>query len=621
MKLKIPDLKRPASLLSMTLAAMLVISGPLASTLQAAKTVGGWSEVYSGVWYATGSNDSPLQKVYAVRIDTRNPSVRFKATPGNGGAAGETTRQNTLDFRYAHDLRVAVNANFYETTGSGANIQGLLISDGSLISGGSTYYPRPAQVRITSSNIVSIVNSTANPSGIHTAVAGDAFPLAGGNPQGDHSTRHPRTGLGSTQDGRYVIMLVIDGRQPGYSDGATILELGQWLKDFGAYTGVNLDGGGSSTLVSHGSVRNSPSDGYPRPVGANIGAYAADKGVAENTSMTTDASGRVWYAHVQDNGHVYTRYFDPSSNSWSGLTFHGSLPNVAQRTAPAIVGHANGDVRLFAVTTDGQMHSRVYTDSTGQWTSFTPFGGSDWSIETSPVAVLRTSGEVSMLGVTASGALKHRAWNPGTGAWGPFTEHGMPTWSPRAKPALVAGVDGRLHVLGVKGNGYIYSRIWVPGSGWSGWTDHGHGWATQGGIAAIPRSDGNITYVAIKADGTFHHRSGSLNGWWSNYGHHDTGWSTTAVPSVAWANDRLWIFGTKANNAIYHRSWQAGSGWGGWNYDGDSWSVNVGPSMIALPSGGYIWTATNNSATLRTRRLLPNTTWASYVDHGGGWVK
>ena len=62
-------------------------------------------------------------------------------------------------------------------------------------------------------------------------------------------TNHPRSVVGVSKDGRYLILMTIDGRQPGYSLGATMDEVGDWLLRFGAHEGLNLDGGGSTALV------------------------------------------------------------------------------------------------------------------------------------------------------------------------------------------------------------------------------------------------------------------------------------------------------------------------------------------------------------------------------------
>lgn len=71
--------------------------------------------------------------------------------------------------------------------------------------------------------------------------------------------RHPRTALGVLEDGR-IVLLVVDGRQPTHSLGMTLLELAVALRRAGAVEGINLDGGGSSTLVVGGRVVNRPSD-------------------------------------------------------------------------------------------------------------------------------------------------------------------------------------------------------------------------------------------------------------------------------------------------------------------------------------------------------------------------
>ncbi len=62
------------------------------------------------------------------------------------------------------------------------------------------------------------------------------------------STPHPRTVVGLTEDDR-VVILVIDGRRPWHSNGATLYECALLLKEHGAVRGVNLDGGGSSTFI------------------------------------------------------------------------------------------------------------------------------------------------------------------------------------------------------------------------------------------------------------------------------------------------------------------------------------------------------------------------------------
>ena len=71
--------------------------------------------------------------------------------------------------------------------------------------------------------------------------------------------RHPRTAIGVLGDGR-ALLLVVDGRQPSLSVGMSLEELAQLLLEFGAVDAINLDGGGSTTMVVDKTIVNHPSD-------------------------------------------------------------------------------------------------------------------------------------------------------------------------------------------------------------------------------------------------------------------------------------------------------------------------------------------------------------------------
>ncbi|WP_242855794.1 phosphodiester glycosidase family protein [Ruminiclostridium josui] len=83
---------------------------------------------------------------------------------------------------------------------------------------------------------------------------------------GTLSNRDPRTIIGIKTDGK-IIMLVSDGRQPGYSEGMTGKEMGEYLIKIGVKDAAMLDGGASSQMIINGSLRNRPSyEGIERPV-------------------------------------------------------------------------------------------------------------------------------------------------------------------------------------------------------------------------------------------------------------------------------------------------------------------------------------------------------------------
>jgi len=91
--------------------------------------------------------------------------------------------------------------------------------------------------------------------------------------------RHPRTAVGIGAGGRRLLLVTVDGRQPGYSVGMTLAELADLMQRLGASDALNLDGGGSTTFVvvdrtGNGTQRiaNRPSDpAGERPVGNALG--------------------------------------------------------------------------------------------------------------------------------------------------------------------------------------------------------------------------------------------------------------------------------------------------------------------------------------------------------------
>jgi hypothetical protein len=86
----------------------------------------------------------------------------------------------------------------------------------------------------------------------------------------DPNARHPRTAIGIKADGS-TFFVAMDGRQSGYSSGATLYEMADLMYEYGAVDAFNFDGGGSTTMVTRTEndtfeVANRPSDGSPRLV-------------------------------------------------------------------------------------------------------------------------------------------------------------------------------------------------------------------------------------------------------------------------------------------------------------------------------------------------------------------
>ena len=71
--------------------------------------------------------------------------------------------------------------------------------------------------------------------------------------------RHPRTAIARLRN-RRLLIATVDGRQPGVSVGMSLTELASLLLEFDALEAINLDGGGSTTMVVSGKLVNKPSD-------------------------------------------------------------------------------------------------------------------------------------------------------------------------------------------------------------------------------------------------------------------------------------------------------------------------------------------------------------------------
>ena len=120
---------------------------------------------------------------------------------------------------------------------------------------------------------------------VDMGIAGSHQILADGSvpdlPAGDlEDTEHPRTAVGISKDGSELFVTTIDGRSES-SGGMSLEDMGEFFSDIGAYNAVNLDGGGSTTMLARTAgadapaLQNDPSDGEQRTV-ANALVFYSD---------------------------------------------------------------------------------------------------------------------------------------------------------------------------------------------------------------------------------------------------------------------------------------------------------------------------------------------------------
>jgi hypothetical protein len=192
---------------------------------------------------------------------------------------------------------------------------------------------------------------------IAVAVGGNEVLLRDGVVQQvDNVAMHPRTAVGFSVDGRRMWLATVDGRQAD-SRGMTELELARHMKSLGADDAINLDGGGSSTLLARNegeaapSIRNSPSDGGERLVPNGIGFATVPgsgklTGLAPAPAVAATGADRVLSGltrHLVADGHDETGAAVAAGPRWST-----SDPRRATVTRGVVTGHGPGGVDVVA---------------------------------------------------------------------------------------------------------------------------------------------------------------------------------------------------------------------------------------------------------------------------------
>jgi exopolysaccharide biosynthesis protein len=265
-------------------------------------------------------------------IDLSAPGISFLVTPQgpapapvSGGVPDETVVQTTRQFVNATGVQLAVNASFFaidnEHTVNGltwTNNLGLTASKGNAY---SPWQPPPSTdnnfddaLNITSANKASIVKMPStvttgfetNPSvSLYNTVTGSTRLLTNGVVKAPSTCcslcdLNPRTAAGLTLNNSKLILMTVDGRETGISDGVTLVELAGYMANYGATNAINLDGGGSSTMVANyyddrggGVLVNKPSDSE-RLVGTNLGVFALPNGDFNQNGYVDAADYVMW---------------------------------------------------------------------------------------------------------------------------------------------------------------------------------------------------------------------------------------------------------------------------------------------------------------------------------------
>ncbi len=213
----------------------------------------------------TGSGDSTVT-YYVADLVLSDATVLESAFADN--AFGTNITETTSAIAAANDAVFAVNGDYYGFRDTGIVIRnGVAFRDEGAREGLAFY--RDGHVEVydeTSTTAAALVEAGVwNTLSFGPALLEDGEVVDGidevevDTNVGNHSIQgeQPRTAIGVVDD-NHIVVVVVDGRSPGYSAGVTMTGLAEIFQGLGAQTAYNLDGGGSSTMVFGGELVNDP---------------------------------------------------------------------------------------------------------------------------------------------------------------------------------------------------------------------------------------------------------------------------------------------------------------------------------------------------------------------------
>jgi len=223
--------------------------------------------------------------IAVVEIDLKQAGLEFVVTAGDPSGGRAFRALTTSHFLQANHLRLAINGgffdpfkaaspfNYYPHEGDPVDVSGLCAARGKITSNSRAGY---RALNLSARGEASIID---DPAVAYNAVSGRPLSLDPETPPTDPAL-HPRTAVALDHHRHTLILMVVDGRQPGYSEGVTLAELAKLLAGRGGDEALNLDGGGSTTMVcadAKGAIRllNRPIHvgipGNERPVANHLG--------------------------------------------------------------------------------------------------------------------------------------------------------------------------------------------------------------------------------------------------------------------------------------------------------------------------------------------------------------
>lgn len=266
----------------------------------------GWDPLFVGVSHrAIPSPIAEPMAIQALRIDLTAPGIAVVVNPGDPGDGHEYRATRLTEMLAAEGWEAGVNGGYFlpfrggsaggddyiPQPGQGTDVAGAAIHAGQIISPVETEIDvrvnaiicvwRTADVRLANGQDCGPDVREAMAAGPRLLSAGQRLSQAAFTD--DYwSARHPRTAVGVDAARRTLWLVTVDGRQPGFSVGASLDELTDILVALGASDAINLDGGGSTTMAvataNGAALLNRPMHtgipGRERPSASHIGVHA-----------------------------------------------------------------------------------------------------------------------------------------------------------------------------------------------------------------------------------------------------------------------------------------------------------------------------------------------------------
>src|SRR4051812_15741923 len=190
---------------------------------------------YPGITYHSETRKDPAMKLFWVEIDVADPHVSLRVSAGGPDPDGEGKFQTTLMPTSAIAQRdhfdLAVNGDFFQAQkneggfaipggyklNQWALVEGAAVSDGKVWS--KALRARPALV-VRAGGKVAIEQVAVPEADLQQVISGMPMLVAKGKAvKNDNPAKHPRTAVGVDEKGTKLIILVVDGRNPGVSEG------------------------------------------------------------------------------------------------------------------------------------------------------------------------------------------------------------------------------------------------------------------------------------------------------------------------------------------------------------------------------------------------------------------